>query len=495
MIEVILLGIIFVLTVYYGFVKRSKLLLPGPKGLPFVGYGPFLGEEPYKVYAKLAEKYGPIFKVQLGSQEWVILNNKEVIHEALVKKGKFTADRVHNAMIEAFAQGMAQPFANGVVWKTLRDFDVKALKTFGARAMEACIREEAEHLCRALAEKNGEPCDCELSLLSAVSNVACHITMGRRYEYDDPHYQDILRAVIIFASGDKRAKHFGDIMKAEFLRFLPGYRTSYQSVVDTFQGSRDEIKRRLEERKKTFHVDNVNDIMDQFLVEIQKRKQDRIFTENQLVFALQDFVSASSDTTTNTLRWCIVGLSTNQAHQEKMYQEISEVIGSRGYISTEDHECLSFTHAYIQEILRFCSPLPLSLPHQSTERFTLQGFEIPVNTPIMTNIWAVHRSPELFENPNEFLPERFLDAEGKFISCDDLIAFSVGPRRCLGEQLGKMEVLLFLTHMVSTFHILPDESGRKLTFEEGILSISYSAESFRARFVERSNRSATQNSP
>ena len=81
MIQAILLAIILALTVYYGVKKRSKLDLPGPRGLPFIGYGPFLGKEPYKAYIKLAEKYGPIFKVQLGSREWVILNNQDLIRE------------------------------------------------------------------------------------------------------------------------------------------------------------------------------------------------------------------------------------------------------------------------------------------------------------------------------------------------------------------------------------------------------------------------------
>ena len=53
--------------------------------------------------------------------------------------------------------------------------------------------------------------------------------------------------------------------------------------------------------------------------------------EDQLLVTVGDFIAASSDTTTNTLRWCILGLSTNQEHQERMYQEISDVIGNQSY--------------------------------------------------------------------------------------------------------------------------------------------------------------------
>lgn len=61
--------------------RRSTLSLPGPKGLPFVGYGPFVGDAPHLAFTNLARKYGNIFKIQLGNQEWVILNSKEAIQE------------------------------------------------------------------------------------------------------------------------------------------------------------------------------------------------------------------------------------------------------------------------------------------------------------------------------------------------------------------------------------------------------------------------------
>ena len=97
----------------------------------------------------------------------------------------------------------------------------------------------------------------------------------------------------------------------------------------------------------------------------------------------------------------------------------------------------------------------------------------------------MHRSPDIFKDPDEFVPERFLGADGKFIANEDILPFSAGSRRCLGEQLGKIKVLQFLTHIVSRFNILPDETGPELTLGEGYLSITYAPEKFRVRFVDR----------
>jgi cytochrome P450 len=58
----------------------------------------------------------------------------------------------------------------------------------------------------------------------------------------------------------------------------------------------------------------------------------------------------------------------------------------------------------------------------------LHGFTIPKDTVIFTNLWACHFDPDLWENPEEFRPERFLGPDGKFKKSDNLIPFSTGKR-------------------------------------------------------------------
>ena len=81
---------------------------------------------------------------------------------------------------------------------------------------------------------------------------------------------------------------------------------------------------------------------------------------------------------------------------------------------------------------------------------------------IHPNLWAVHNDPNLWKNPEIFNPERFLDEQGNFIKSNHVIPFSVGPRRCLGEQLARMEVFIFLIGMVQKFKFLPDKGSKKL---------------------------------
>ena len=80
----------------------------------------------------------------------------------------------------------------------------------------------------------------------------------------------------------------------------------------------------------------------------------------------------------------------------------------------------------------------------------------------MSNLWAVHNDPNLWRDPETFNPERFLDQQGNFINSNHVIPFSIGPRHCLGEQLAKMEVFIFLVGMVQKFEFLPDPTSKTL---------------------------------
>ena len=92
---------------------------------------------------------------------------------------------------------------------------------------------------------------------------------------------------------------------------------------------------------------------------------------------------------------------------------------------------------------------------------------------MISNIWAVHNDPTVWEDPEKFVPERFLDKEGKFFNSSNVIPFSVGPRHCLGEQLAQMEIFISLVGLVQKFEFWADPATKELPSLEGILGITY----------------------
>ena len=75
---------------------------------------------------------------------------------------------------------------------------------------------------------------------------------------------------------------------------------------------------------------------------------------------------------------------------------------------------------------------------------------------MISNLWAVTNDPNLWKEPEKFIPERFIDEKGNFVPSNYVVSFGVGRRRCLKEQLARMEVFMFLVAIVQKLEIVPD---------------------------------------
>ena len=86
------------------------------------------------------------------------------------------------------------------------------------------------------------------------------------------------------------------------------------------------------------------------------------------------------------------------------------------------------------------------------------GYDIPKNTAVIINHWALHNDPRKWENHDQFIPERYLDRDGKLgPKPDNWLPFSAGRRVCLGEMVAKPELHLIFASLMQRFRWrLPD---------------------------------------
>ena len=96
-------------------------------------------------------------------------------------------------------------------------------------------------------------------------------------------------------------------------------------------------------------------------------------------------------------------------------------------MTLDDKPNLPFTEAVIQEVLRITCIAPLGLPHCSTTEIILEnGYIIPKGTMIFPNLHRITRNSQIFNDPNLFQPERFIDKDGKYAKNEHNIPFSIG---------------------------------------------------------------------
>ncbi|KAL4338444.1 hypothetical protein AHAS_Ahas12G0210800 [Arachis hypogaea] len=165
---------------------------------------------------------------------------------------------------------------------------------------------------------------------------------------------------------------------------------------------------------------------------------------------------AGVDSTSITIEWAMAELLRNPEKLEKLRKELHCVLG-KGEQNLEQIEeshisKLPFLRAVVKETWRLHPPAPLLAPHKALEDVEITGFMIPKNAQILVNVWAMGKDSSIWEHPNEFMPERFLDSKIDIHGHDfELIPFGAGRRICPGLPLGYRSVHIALATLLNGY--------------------------------------------
>ncbi|XP_039260151.2 cytochrome P450 2U1-like isoform X1 [Styela clava] len=478
MIAIFSIILICLLSLIYLRKHKKKNLPPGPTGLPIIGYMPFLNKNPALTYTELAKDYGHVFSVQIGTEYCVVLNSRDAIHEALIKNGRLTANRPRIKLLEEINYGLSITFNGGPVWKRQRMFALKTIKGFSKQMIEDKILEEISYLCEDLSKTGDEEIDCQNLLANMTANVMINIFMGFRFPHNEKELGRITSVVTIFSD-------VGILFLAPFLRHFSIFKKAYSSMLSGFFFLQGKIKSIIEKRQNSSDKkEEYSDFLNKYLDEMNNG-QDESFTMRQLIIIIQDILGAGTDTASTSILWCLFALAVFPECQDKISEELNNAIGQDSKVTMEHEEKLPYTRAFIQEVWRHRTPAPLAVSHETTEDMIVQGYNIPAKTTIVPNLWAVHRNPKVFKNPDEFFPERFIDEDEKFIPTDHVMPFCIGSRHCIGEQIARMHVFLVFANIVRQFKIRKPRNKPLPSFNKGVFAVSYSPHEFNIEFHEK----------
>ena len=260
---------------------------------------------------------------------------------------------------------------------------------------------------------------------NAVSNVISSVVLGKRYEYDDKKFQ------LVLASMDRSMELIGAGAAMQFLPvvnnlwFLP----SIREMTSTMKYVMDFVMEVVEEHQKDCHEGESRDLMDVYLREMENKKTNNIHTNLSvlnLVILVSDLFVAGTETTANTLRWGLLFMMLHPEIQTRVQDELDAVVGRERLPQMSDRQNLPYTEAVILELQRRGNIVPLGLPHKAAEETKLMGYTIPKGCLVIANHWALNIDPELFPDPDQFNPERFLSDAGEVTKPEELIPFSTG---------------------------------------------------------------------
>ncbi|XP_051581253.1 cytochrome P450 2J2-like isoform X2 [Myxocyprinus asiaticus] len=429
--------------------KNPPKFPPGPWPVPFLGT--IFTEMDFKTMDKLAEVYGNVFSLRVGSEKAVIVSGYKMVKEALIGQIDNFVERPQVPLFHKTFKGIGVTLSNGYPWRMHRKFTVSHLRAFGEgkKSLELSIQQECVYLCDAFKAEKG-PFNPLVTLNSAVSNIIAYLILGQRFDYHDEYYQNILRldTECIKLAGSPRAQLYN--VWPSLFEYIPG---PHQTLFVNYNKITDFLRGEIRKHREDWDPSNPRDYIDSYLSEMEKKESDPEagFNIESLVVACLDLVEAGTETATTTLRWGLLYMIKFPEIQEKVQAEINRVIGQSRQPCLADKINMPYTHAVIHEIQRFGNAVPLGFPKQATKDTTIGGYFIPKGTSVTTNLSSVLHDPDEWETPDTFNPEHFLDEKSQFRKRDAFLPFSAGKRACLGEQLARMELFLFFTSLLQRF--------------------------------------------
>lgn len=167
-------------------------------------------------------------------------------------------------------------------------------------------------------------------------------------------------------------------------------------------------------------------------------------------------IHAGMDTTAISAEWAMAELIKNPRVLQKVHEELDRVIGNGRVMTELDFTDLPYLRSVTKEALRLHPPTRLMLPHRANTNVKVGGYDIPKGSTVHVNVWAIARDPEVWKNPLEFRPERFLEEDVDIKGHDfRLLPFGAGRRICPGAQLGLDMVTSMIGRLVHHFNWAP----------------------------------------
>ncbi|KAI8391099.1 cytochrome P450 [Radiomyces spectabilis] len=226
-----------------------------------------------------------------------------------------------------------------------------------------------------------------------------------------------------------------------------------------------ERRRFLTEQKATGQEDTKSDSEKDLLtlmLEAEIRGEGNL-SDEELRTNMAMMFAAGHETTSHALAFAIYYLAVNKNIQDKARQEALEVLGN----DPEDvlpslHDCGRFVYIdmIIKENLRISPTGEFILPRKAVEDMYVGNTFIPKGTKVSIDIHTLQNNPEIWENPNEFRPERFAkDGEHDKHEGIPWVPFSDGTRKCIGVKFSMVEQYVCLAMLLRKYEWeLPEES-------------------------------------
>ncbi|XP_048203995.1 steroid 21-hydroxylase [Perognathus longimembris pacificus] len=432
---------------------------------------------------RLTRKLGPIYRLHLGLQDVVVLNSKRAIEEAMIRKWADFAGRPQTAssklVFEQYPDVSLGDYS--LLWKAHKKLTRSALLLGVRDSMEPLVEQLTQEFCERMRAKAGRPVNIQAEFSFLTCSIICGLTFGDR----DKSFVNAVHSCVqdLMKAWDHWSIQILDL--APFLRFFPnpGLWKLKQLI-----GKRDHIvAQQLRRHRENLVAGQWKDMTDYMLQKIGRLKVDEgpgQLLEEHVAMAMVDLFFGGTETTSSTLSWAVAFLLHHPEIQQRLQKELDLELGPATSGSPMSYKVcmrLPLLSATISEVLRLRPVVPLALPHRATRHSSILGYDIPEDTIIIPNLQGANLDETIWERPQEFRPDRFLEP-GK---SPRTLTFGCGARVCLGEPLARLELFVVLGNLLQAFTLLPLEGALPSLQPQPACTVNLLTQPFQVRLQPR----------
>ncbi|KAL3870419.1 hypothetical protein ACJMK2_038487 [Sinanodonta woodiana] len=468
MLEIWLSVILVTLYVLYSYITRVKNNAPGPSNWPV--FGCLFQLESSRLHISLdrwAKKFGPLMLCKMGSTNVYVISCPRLMKKAFAEKGY---SDILNDRPDTFIAKYIMDDSKGVIFgkygltfTRMRKIMYNGLKMYGVgvQQFETMAHKELDKLVQSISDLEGKDFDPKPILSRSLANLIGILLTGSMVDESD--------ADLIWEYN----KNFNDTFELStefilyafpFLRFIPvEMGRTYRRLMEAKKQLQDKFFILHKETYVPGHKRGLIDVLFNLQSQDESNGDTQWLTDSQIKAFIQDIIVAGLLTTRNGLLCILLVLLHHHDSVERMYEEIVDVVGLERSPSLKDRPTMPYTEAVIMEALRYVTHAPLGVPHGAMEDVELEGYIIPKGSKLITNYWTAHHDPAIWGDPWMFRPDRFLDVNGELLPPEhtlrqSLVTFGTGKRVCVGENLAKSRIFLYLTTLIQKFDFrLPKE--------------------------------------
>ncbi|XP_068631064.1 probable cytochrome P450 304a1 [Battus philenor] len=468
---IILLGVIY--HFYKKAYKRHENFPPGPPSLPV--YGAYwlillkgLNNLPF-AFIKFAKEYKTkVVGFYLSNMPVVVVNDPALIKEVLNREEFDGRMDLILGRLRSFWKKLGIFFTDGYFWHVQRRFTLRYMRDYGFGRREESLESAVAHEIKEMIDMsvNGPKYPAEKELVKGnliylphflavpFINGVIHIVTGSTFPRSEYHaLWKVARGALLFqrSSNDLGAA----LSLTPCLKDIMPKFSGYKDLRDGNQAILDFFTKLINEAAATYNEGYDRHFLDKYIRKIneEKKLQKTTFSEDQLLLLCTDYMFPAASAVQAALTMLMERMLLNPAVQDKVHEEIDRVVGRDRMPTLDDRKNMPYTEACIRETLRIDTIVPLGVSHRATSDTKLDGYDIPEDTMINLNFVTLHMSKEIWGDPENFRPERFIEDGQLQLSKDKTLPFGAGRRLCAGETFARQSMFQVFSGFMQAFKV------------------------------------------